>query len=594
MKEIVLVGCPNSGKSTLYNRLTGAHVYTGNRPGVTTRPACAPLCDVGAESYLLTDLPGLYSLRDARTPDEENAAQTLRQKKYDLILFVADAFSLQRHLALATELAELGIPMILAVNRMDSFDRSGGKLLPDRLATRFGCPVIAVSALRGNGVQALLQAIRHGGKRSFAVTIANAQDGFTRAEWLLRDIYTVPHHTFTQAADRILLHPILGPVCLFSCLFALLYCSAFGPVAQVSTWMQEIFTMLQQYVQALLLQCGCSIQVAKLVCGSVFEGIGAVASFLPQTLFLFFGVIWLEQSGYLCRSAVLCETILKPIGLDGRATIPLLLGFACSVPAIASTDTLRSQQKGRAVTLIPFLPCSAKMPLCALLAGTLFAGHKSLFFIVFVAGFGTMLLCLLLYAAIERILKKNNKPVFFLELPQYHWPRLSEVWDRMREKCRDAIFRILCVVFICSVVLHIFSAFTITFQPAQNIEGSIIGALGNAVLPVLRPMGISSLTACIALLCGMFSKEATVAALATIAGQSGLSLSALLARDFPSLATAGAFLCFFLNAPPCPAALCSLSRTVRSGAGFVIRFCGQLLFAYFLSAILHLLLWKLC
>lgn len=573
----VLVGAPNCGKSALFNRLTGAHAPVGNRPGVTTQGTEASFCaETGLLGSTLTDLPGLYSLESVRTNEEQTAANALRSGSFDLIVCVADAAALPRQLPFCFEIGALGLLMLLVLNRADALRRGGGSVRREKLARALGCPVLAVSALKNEGMEALCAAIRAGGNPMRPSFGGTARQRFARADALLALGYVPPENGISRRMDKILLHPFFGTVFFLLLLFFVLYFSAFGPTAVLSGRLQIVFSALRDKAYAALLAHGCAAPAARIACGAFFGGVGAVAAFLPQTVFLFAAVTFFEQSGYLCRAAVLCESILKRFGLGGRCAVPLLLGLGCSVAAYGAADTLPAAQQGRAKRLIPLIPCSAKMPLAALFFSGVFRSRPMLFFIACSAGFCGMLLYFLLFSKRE----KTRAQPFFFEVPPYHMPRPREFFAKLWQRLRELIFRLLTIVFLTSVLLYLLIELTPHFTLARTPRESLLYVFGNFACALFFPLGICEAWQSAALLCGVFSKESVLAALSLFRADTSAAFS---------LPAAGAFLCFSLNAPPCPAALAALWRVTKQKRDFFGFLLFRTLYAYALACGVRLL-----
>lgn len=573
----VLVGAPNCGKSALFNRLTGAHAPVGNRPGVTTQGTEAPFCaETGLLGSTLTDLPGLYSLESVRTAEEQTAANALRGGSFDLIVCVADAAALPRQLPFCFELGALGLPMLFVLSRADALRRGGGSVREEKLARALGCPVLAVSALKNEGIETLCAAIRAGGKTMNLSFWGTARQRFARADALLALGYVPPENGISRRMDKILLHPLFGTIFFLLLLFFVLYFSAFGPTAVLSERLQTVFSVLREKAYAVLLALRCAAPVARIASGAFFGGVGAVAAFLPQTVFLFAAVTFFEQSGYLCRAAVLCESSLRRFGLGGRCAVPLLLGLGCSVAAYGAVDTLPAAQQRRAKRLIPLIPCSAKMPLAALFFSNIFRGHPAFFFIVCSIGFCGMLLFFLLFSEKE---KASMQP-FFFEVPPYHMPRPQEFFAKLWQRLRELLFRLLTIVFLTSVLLYLLLEITPQFTLARTPQESLLYAFGDFACIVFFPLGLRAAAQSAALLCGIFFKESVLAALSLFSADPAASFS---------LSAAGAFLCFSLNVPPCPAALAALWRVTKRRRDFFRFLFFRTLYAYALACGVRLL-----
>jgi ferrous iron transport protein B len=604
--RIALVGPPNSGKTTLFNTLTGGRQKTANYPGVTVERKSGLLRTPDEHSVEVLDLPGSYSLR-ARSPDEAITRDVVlgRQQQEtlpDAIVCVTDATNLNQHLRLLLELRPLGRPLILALNMMDIAQKRGCRIDIDALSRELGIPVVTTVAMHKSGVQNLLGQIDALLRQRLASDGARTIDGWQEpsvdairayhreVERVLRQAM-VEEGTparFTRQLDRVLLHPIAGPVILLALLF-LMFQAVFSWAATPMDWIDGGMVTLQQWLNAHMEE---SLLKSLLVDGIV-AGVGGVVIFLPQILILFLFILLLEDSGYMTRAAFLMDRLMSAAGLNGRAFIPLLSSFACAVPGIMATRAI-SHPLDRLVTILiaPLMTCSARLPVYVLLIAafipdTLVWGSVGLQGLVMFGLYATGIIGALVVAAVLRLtLLKGGRQPLLMELPSYKWPNPANVllglWDRVKIFLR----RIGTIILSLMVILWFLSTFPA--PPAGGMEPAIYysfaGMIGHGLEPLLAPIGFNWQIA-IALVPGLAAREVAVAALGTVYALSGdegavtEALSATLAQHW-TLATALSLLAWYVFAPQCLATLAAVRRETNSWRWAAFMFVYLMALAY--------------
>ncbi|MGB4946435.1 MAG: ferrous iron transport protein B [Candidatus Competibacter denitrificans] len=604
--RIALVGPPNSGKTTLFNTLTGGRQKTANYPGVTVERKSGLLRTPDEHSVEVLDLPGSYSLR-ARSPDEAITRDVVlgRQQQEtlpDAIVCVTDATNLNQHLRLLLELRPLGRPLILALNMMDIAQKRGCRIDIDALSRELGIPVVTTVAMHKSGVHNLLGQIDALLRQQLASDGARTIDGWQEpsadairayhreVERVLRQAM-VEEGTparFTRQVDRVLLHPIAGPVILLALLF-LMFQAVFSWAATPMDWIDGGMVTLQQWLNAHMEE---SLLKSLLVDGIV-AGVGGVVIFLPQILILFLFILLLEGSGYMTRAAFLMDRLMSAAGLNGRAFIPLLSSFACAVPGIMATRAI-SHPLDRLVTILiaPLMTCSARLPVYVLLIAafipdTLVWGSVGLQGLVMFGLYATGIIGALVVAAVLRLtLLKGGRQPLLMELPSYKWPNPANVllglWDRVKIFLR----RIGTIILSLMVILWFLSTFPA--PPAGGMEPAIYysfaGMIGHGLEPLLAPIGFNWQIA-IALVPGLAAREVAVAALGTVYALSGdegavtEALSATLAQHW-TLATALSLLAWYVFAPQCLATLAAVRRETNSWRWAAFMFVYLMALAY--------------
>ncbi|MBK8510104.1 MAG: ferrous iron transporter B [Candidatus Competibacteraceae bacterium] len=609
---IALVGPPNSGKTTLFNTLTGGRQKTANYPGVTVERKSGFLKTPDGHAVEVLDLPGSYSLR-ARSPDEAITRDVVlgrqqRETLPDAIVCVTDATNLNQHLRLLLELRPLGRPLILALNMMDIAQRRGCRIDTEALSRELGIPVVTTVAMRKSGVRELLDRIDALLKHP-AGDSATALDDWQEPS---PDAIRAYHHEVgrvlrqavveegaparvTRQLDRVLLHPIAGPLALLALLF-LMFQAVFSWAEAPMDWIDGSVSGLQQWLAAHLSE---SLLKSLLVDG-IIAGVGGVVVFLPQILILFLFILVLEDSGYMTRAAFLMDRLMSAAGLNGRSFIPLLSSFACAVPGVMATRAI-AHPLDRLVTILiaPLMTCSARLPVYVLLIAafvpnTAVWGGIGLQGLVMFGLYATGIVGALAVAAVLRLtLLKGGRQPLLMELPSYKWPNAANVllglWDRVKIFMR----RIGTIILSLMVILWFLSTFPA--PPAGAAEPAIYysfaGLIGRGLEPLLAPIGFNWQIA-IALVPGLAAREVAVAALGTVYALSGDegavagSLAATLAQDW-TLATALSLLAWYVFAPQCLATLAAVRRETNSWRWAAFMFAYLMALAYLAALITY-------
>ena len=604
--RIALVGPPNSGKTTLFNTLTGGRQKTANYPGVTVERKSGLLKTPGGHPVEVLDLPGSYSLR-ARSPDEaitrdvvlgRQAQETLP----DALVCVTDATNLGQHLRLLLELRPLGRPLILALNMMDIAQKRGCQISIEALSRQLGIPVVTTVAMRKSGVQDLLGQIDALLAQQPAGESAAATDGWVEpspdairayhreVERLLQEavVREGAPERLTRRLDRVLLHPAAGPLILLALLF-LMFQAVFSWAEAPMDWIDGGMASLQQWLAAHLED---SLLKSLLVEG-IIAGVGGVVIFLPQILILFLFILLLEDFGYMARAAFLMDRLMSAAGLNGRAFIPLLSSFACAIPGIMATRTI-SHPLDRLVTILiaPLMTCSARLPVYVLLIAafvpnTTVWGGIGLRGLVMFGLYATGIVGALVVAGVLRLtLLKGGRQPLLMELPSYKWPNPANVLLGLWERTKIFMRRIGTIILSLMVVLWFLSTFPGSPEGATEpaIYYSYAGMIGRALEPLLAPIGFNWQIA-IALVPGLAAREVAVAALGTVYALSGdegavaEALTAALAQSW-TLATALALLAWYVFAPQCLATLAAVRRETNSWRWATFMFVYLMVLAY--------------
>ena len=604
--RIALVGPPNSGKTTLFNTLTGSRQKTANYPGVTVERKSGLLKTPSGHPLEVLDLPGSYSLR-ARSPDEaitrdvvlgRQAQETLP----DALVCVTDATNLGQHLRLLLELRQLGRPLILVLNMMDIAQKRGCQISIEALSRQLGIPVVTTVAMRKSGVQDLLgqidallnQAPAGNGLTALSDWVEPSPDAIRayhrEVERLLREAVVregTPEH-FTRQLDRVLLHPVAGPLILLTLLF-LMFQAVFSWAETPMDWIDGGIASLQQWLSAHMQDS----LLKSLMVDGIIAGVGGVVIFLPQILILFLFILLLEDSGYMTRAAFLMDRLMSAVGLNGRAFIPLLSSFACAIPGIMAARTI-AHPLDRLVTILiaPLMTCSARLPVYVLLIAafvpaTTVWGGIGLQGLVMFGLYATGIVGALVVAGVLRLtlLRGESQPLL-MELPHYKWPNPANVLLGLWERAKIFMRRIGTVILSVLVLLWFLSTFPAPPDGATEpaIYYSFAGQIGHALEPLLAPIGFNWQIA-VALVPGLAAREVAVAALGTVYALSGdegavtEALTATLAQNW-TLATALALLAWYVFAPQCLATLAAVRRETNSWRWAAFMFAYLMTLAY--------------
>ena len=580
--SIVLVGNPNSGKSALFNRLTGAHQKVANYAGVTVEKKEGDFVLPSGKSLHVTDLPGIYSLTPL-TQDEAVTRQVLLgesgETPMDLIVFVADATNLRRSMKLILDVIALGHPTILALNMTDLARKSGQIIDLDRLRSELGIPVIETVAIEADGVAPLLDWLdqtvhdKSGTVPAAPFATSGSRTTYTESRRILDSIIRKNADTYTlnRKIDAIVLHPFFGLPILLGILF-LMFQAIFSWAELPMEWIENGVGAASDLCSALLPEG----ILRSLIVDGVIAGIGSIIVFLPQILILFFFILVLEESGYLPRAAFMLDKMMSSIGLSGHAFIPLLSSFACAVPGIMATRTIKNR-KHRIITILiaPLMTCSARLPVYSLIIGA-FIPQRSVgpfnlqglvLFTLYISG---ILAAISVAWILNRLIGKNEYQPLLMELPSYHMPHLRSIALGLWERARVFLIRVSTVIFATSVLLWALS--TYPSAPAEAvgspIQYSFAGQLGHWLEYIVEPIGFNWQIA-VALIPGMAAREIAVSALGTVYALSAtgedlsLALASVIASNW-SLPTALSLLAWFVFAPQCFATLGVIRRETNS------------------------------
>ncbi|MCR5654706.1 MAG: ferrous iron transporter B [Lachnospiraceae bacterium] len=592
--RIALTGNPNSGKTTMYNALTGRSEKIGNWAGVTVdkkESAIKKNYNETEKELIAVDLPGAYSMSPF-TSEESITSGYVKNEHPDAIINIVDASNLSRSLFFTTQLLELGVPVVVALNKTDVNEKKENKIDVAKLSEKLGCPVIETVSTEGKGLAEVVKvAADLEGKGQSApydegdvdLTDKAAVETSDRKRFdfvndIVKDVedrkVLTKDKTKGDAIDKILTHPVLGIVIFGLIMFVVFYISQ----TTVGTWLADI---LVGWIEAFQGWVGDKMADANpllyaLLVDGIIGGVGAVVGFLPLVMVMYFLIALLEDCGYMARATVVLDPIFKRVGLSGKSVIPMIIGTGCGIPAIMACRTIRNERERRSTAMLAtFMPCGAKLPVIALFAGAFFPESKWIGFVSYVIGIVLILLGALLIKAITGM--KYRKSFFIIELPEYKVPSLWFAIKSMLERGKAYIVKAGTVILVCNTVVQIMQAFNWNFQVVEEgmEDTSILASIANPIAVLLVPIaGVAAWQLAAAAVTGFIAKENVVGTIATV-----YAITNLVDPDELELVGSGtevatvigitkvaalAYLMFNLYTPPCFAALGAMNSEMKS------------------------------
>ena len=609
--RIAFAGNPNSGKTTMYNALTGRNERVGNWAGVTVERKESLIRKAyydGGEELTAVDLPGAYSMSPF-TSEESITSSYVKHENPDVIVNIVDAANLSRSLFFTTQLLELGIPVVVALNKSDLTDKKQTKIDVRLLAEKLGCPVIrTVSTSSGHeGLKEVVaQAAALKGKTQKAPYVQEDIDlkdkkaveaaDRKRFEFVngivkqveKRKVFTKDKN-FQDKIDSIITHKIIGIPIFAAVIFLVFYISQTTLGTWIADWLVGWIETFQGWVGGLLENAN-PLLYALLVDG-IIGGVGAVVGFLPLVMVMYFLIALLEDCGYMARATVVLDPIFKRVGLSGKSVIPMVIGTGCAIPGVMASRTIRNERERRTTAMLtPFMPCGAKIPVIALFAGAFFADAWWVSATMYLVGIVLVLLGALLVKRITG--QKYRKSFFIIELPEYKIPSLKRACVSMLERGKAYIVKAGTVILVCNTVVQIMQTFNWQFQLVE--EGaestSILASIAHPFAVLFIPLGFGVWQLAAAAITGFIAKENVVGTLAVVYGVtnlidteelalvgSGSEVATVMAL---TKAAALAYLMFNLYTPPCFAALGAMNSEMKSGKWLFGGICLQLATGY--------------
>ena len=666
--HIALAGNPNCGKTTMFNALTGANQYVGNWPGVTVEKKTGKLKDASGEEVNVTDLQGVYSL-SPYTLEEVVARNFLINERPDAILNIVDGTNIERNLYLSTQIMELGIPVIMAVNMMDIVEKNGDKIHIDKLAKKLGCEVVTISALKGTGIkEAADKAVQIAQKKGAAVPvhefdkdveavirtvesklgsdIVNEQKRFFAIKLLEKDdkiteqMKSVPDvsaeikqledkfdddtesiitneryvyissiigdcvtknkknaMTTSDKIDRIVTNRWLALPIFAVVMWVVYYVSVTTVGTFVTDWTNDVLfgEIIPPAIENLLNAIHCADWLQGLILDGIVAGVGAVLGFVPQMLVLFLFLAFLESCGYMARVAFIMDRIFRKFGLSGKSFIPMLIGSGCGVPGIMASRTIEND-RDRKMTIMTttFVPCGAKLPIIALIAGALFNGASWVAPSAYFVGIAAII-CSGIILKKTKLFAGDPAP-FVMELPAYHWPTVSNVLRSMWERGWSFIKKAGTIILMSTIVLWFLMNFgwvdgSFGMLEAEQLNDSILASIGSVIAPLFAPLGWGDWKMAVAAVSGLIAKENVVGTFGILFGfgevaEDGAEIWGQLAGSLSTVA-AYSFLVFNLLCAPCFAAMGAIKREMNNTKWFFTAIGYQTLLAYVVSLCIY-------
>ena len=543
MKTIALLGNPNVGKTTLFNSLTGANQRVGNWAGVTVDKKEGSFND-----FNIIDLPGIYAM-DTYSNEEKVSKDFLENGQVDLILNIIDASNIDRNLYLTMQLKRFKKPIILAVNMIDVAEKKGINIDYDKLSKLLDVTVIPIQASKEEGIddiKAALEKINYKTIDENDYNFSSEKETYKYIENILDDCtekVNSTHKSTKEKLDNIMLNPWLAYPIFFA-IMALTFQITFSWIGQPLSDLLD--TLLNDSLVPLIenLIHGMSPWFQSLILDGIIGGVGGILVLLPIILSLFACITVLEDSGYMARVAFIMDKIMRKMGLSGKAFIPMIVGFGCSVPAIMTARTLESE-KDRKLTalLIPLMSCNARLPVYSVFAAVFFPDKIGL--IVASLYFLGILLAFILGIIFKHTIFKNEEEPLLIELPEYKLPSLKNLLNQLYEKTKGFLVKAGTLIFAMSIILWFLSNFN--FNLMTDVNNSILSSIGGFIAPIFKPLGFGNWQSSVSLLTGLIAKETVVSSMGVIfAGD----LSAMLPLHFTTL-SALSFLVFVLLYTPC-------------------------------------------
>jgi ferrous iron transport protein B len=594
LRTVAVVGPPNSGKSTLFNRLTGLRQKVGNFPGVTVEHHTGYIKDASGNEVALIDLPGVYSL-SPKSEDEKVAVNVLLGQmpgipRPEAVILVLNSNNLNGHLVLAARVIALGLPTLVLLNMADELREQGGHIDVLLLARQLGTPVALVSAVTGEGLFAVINFLSSAAPVPEPLELPVVGSTRSTREWAVRVGENANYRrpatpAWTRRLDGIFLHRFWGPV-----IFGLVVIVVFQIIFTVG---EPLSNLMQAGLDATGVRLGNMLPdgyFRSLLINGVWKGTGSVLVFLPQILLLFLVIGILEDSGYLARAAIIADKTMSRAGLNGKSFIPLLSAYACAVPAIMATRTIESKRDRIATILIaPFMTCSARLPVYTMVIAAFLPNHPLLGPLLgtrAVAMLSLYVLGFLMAVATAKLLNstvlRSKDTPFVLEMPPYRWPRAISLGLRLVDRGKAFIYRAGTIIMLVTLILWAATNFPMHNGRPPAVQDSVVATVGHSIEPVIRPLGFDWKIG-VGLLTSVAAREVIIATLGTLHGVDPQShaadLQAALRQDLTP-AAAVALLVFFAFAMQCMSTVAVVRRETNGWKWPVIQFGYMTVVAY--------------
>ena len=597
--RIALAGNPNSGKTTMYNALTGQSEKVGNWAGVTVDKKEHPIkkAYAGSERLIAVDLPGAYSMSPF-TSEESVTSTYVKNENPDVIINIVDASNLSRSLFFTTQLLELGIPVVVALNKSDINEKKETKIDAAALSARLGCPVVTTVSTSRKGLKALVAAAVSLKGRAQKAPYAQGEIDLTSREavetadrerygfvnGIVKDVESrkvlTKHTNVGDRIDDVLTNKWLGIPIFAVVMWAVFWISQAGP----GVWLAEGLDIGETHLWGLV-DCiswfkdivavwleGAHDIIQAIILEGIIEGVAAVVGFLPLVMVMYFLIALLEDCGYMARATVVLDPIFKKVGLSGKSVIPFVIGTGCAIPGVMACRTIRNERERMATAMLaPFMPCGAKLPVIALFAGAFFDGAEWVGTAMYFVGIIIILLCALLVNALTG--HRAKKSYFIIELPEYKAPSLLQALKSMCQRGWSYIVKAGTVILVCNFVVYMMQTYGWNFKAVEDPSNSILASIATPIAYVIAPIvGVALWQLAAAAVTGFIAKECVVSTLATVFMFEHLindeleAVGSVGASNMGGISVAAglAFLMFNLFTPPCFAAIGAMNSEIKS------------------------------
>ncbi len=597
--RIALAGNPNSGKTTMYNALTGRNERVGNWAGVTVDKKESPIkknyCP-GSEEFIAVDLPGAYSMSPF-TSEESITRDYVKNENPDVIINIVDATNLSRSLFFTTQLLELGVPVVIALNKSDINDKKETKVDAVKLSEKLGCPVVNTVSTSAKGLEKLIKtATSIKGKAQKAPYVqadidltdkaaveAEDRKRFDFVNKVVKDVETRKVLTkdvnINDKIDAVLTNKFVGIPLFVVVMFLVFYISQSTVGTWIADWLVGWIEVFQEWVAGMVEGANVHPLLATILVDGIIGGVGAVVGFLPLVMVMYFLLALLEDCGYMARVAVVLDPMFKKVGLSGKSVIPFVIGTGCAIPGVMAARTIRDERERRATAMLaPFIPCGAKIPVISLFAGAFFPESNWVAPMMYFAG----ILLILFWAVVVKYItsSKFKKSFFIMELPEYKVPSLWKAILSMIDRGKDYIVKAGTIILVCNAVVTIMASFNWSFRMVEDPSQSILASIASPFAVLLLPLGFGAWQLAAAAITGFIAKEEVVGTLAAVyaMGETMINGDFEIVEGAAASVAAGmhvngaemtavvalAYLCFNLFTPPCFAAIGAMNAELKS------------------------------